>query len=124
TEDAGWRIEIKALPRLTEIGSSRGGTQIAHHPLDHIESPHQGYYTKDELRELVAYATERHITIVPEIDMPGHMIAAMAAYLYLSCTGKQLQVAEHWGIKEHILCGGMDTVYAFVEEELTGVMDI
>lgn len=124
TEDAGWRIEIKALPRLTEIGSSRGGTQIAHHPLDHIESPHQGYYTQDELRELVAYATERHITIVPEIDMPGHMMAAIAAYPYLSCTGKQLQVPEHWGIKEHILCAGKDTVYAFVEQVLTEVMDI
>ena len=124
TEDAGWRIEIKAFPRLTEIGSSRGGTQIAHHPLDHIASSHQGYYTQDELRELVAYAAERHITIVPEIDMPGHMMAAIAAYPYLSCTGEQLQVPEHWGIKEHILCAGIDTVYAFVEQVLTELMDI
>jgi hexosaminidase len=86
TEDQGWRIEIKQYPRLTEIGSRRKGTTpgvIGWH--DGI--PHAGFYTQEDIREVVAYAAERHITIVPEIEMPGHSLAALASYPELSCTG-------------------------------------
>ena len=105
TDDQGWRIEIKKYPRLTEIGARRRETMVGHYDAgqggDGI--PHSGHYTQDEIRDIVAYAAERHIEIVPEIDMPGHMTAAVAAYPELGCTGRQIEVATKWGIFDDIL---------------------
>ena len=97
TEDQGWRIEIKQYPRLTEIGSKRKGTTPGIIG-KHNGIPHGGFYTQADIREMVAYAAERHITIVPEIEMPGHSRAALAAYPELSCTGGSFEVACGFGM--------------------------
>ncbi len=112
TDDQGWRIEIKKYPRLTEVGSRRRETMVGHYDAgkggDGI--PHSGYYTQEEIRDIVAYAAQHHIEIVPEIDMPGHMTAAVAAYPELGCTGKPVEVATRWGILEDILHPGEEAV--------------
>ncbi len=115
TDDQGWRIEIKKYPRLTQISSWR------REPDGHIEG---GYYTQDELRELVRYAQSRFVTIVPEIEMPGHCTAALAAYPELSCTGGPFRVAIEWGIHRDVYCAGNDQVFQFLEDVLTEVMEI
>jgi hexosaminidase len=113
TEDQGWRIEIKKYPLLTKVGSKRAGTGVflinSH---DYI--PHGGFYTQQEIKEIVAYAADRHILIVPEIEMPGHSLAALAAYPELSCTGGPFEVATHFGIFPDIYCAGKDRVFAFL----------
>ncbi len=124
TDDQGWRIEIKKWPRLTTIGSQRSGTIIGtNSDLDDGIS-YGGFYTQAEAREIVAYAAARHITIVPEIDMPGHMLAALAAYPELGCTGGPYQVGHYWGVYKDVLCVSNPRVYEFVEDVLTEVMDI
>lgn len=119
TEDAGWRVEIKKYPLLTERGAWRRGTQSSrsHDSFDRL--PHGGYYTQSQIRDIVSYAQQRHITIIPEIDMPGHMLAALTAYPELSCTGGAFKVLEHWGIQEDVMCAGNEDTYHFIE----GVMD-
>ena len=124
TDDQGWRIEIKKWPRLTEVGSMRSGTIIGTNSDLDDGIPYGGYYTQAELREVVAYAAARHITIVPEIDMPGHMLAALAAYPELGCTGGPYQVGHYWGVYKDVLCVGNPKVYEFVQDVLTEVMDI
>ena len=124
TDDQGWRIEIKKWPKLTEIGSQRSGTIIGTNSDLDDGIPYGGYYTQAELREVVAYAAARHITIVPEIDMPGHMLAALAAYPELGCTGGPYQVGHYWGVYKDVLCVGNPRVYEFVQDVLTEVMDI
>ena len=124
TDDQGWRIEIKKWPKLTEVGSQRSGTIIGTNSDLDDGIPYGGYYTQAELREVVAYAAARHITIVPEIDMPGHMLAALAAYPELGCTGGPYQVGHYWGVYKDVLCVGNPRVYEFVEDVLTEVMDI
>jgi hexosaminidase len=135
SEDQGWRIEIKKYPLLTEIGSVRKGTIVGglnanlefekeHGYMETDGIPYGGYYTQAELREVVAYAAARHITIVPEIDMPGHMLAALAAYPELGCTGGPYQVGHYWGVYKDVLCVGNPRVYEFVQDVLTEVMDI
>ena len=124
TDDQGWRIEIKKWPRLTTIGSQRSGTIIGTNSDLDDGIPYGGYYTQAELREVVAYAAARHITIVPEIDMPGHMLAALAAYPELGCTGGPYQVGHYWGVYKDVLCVGNPRVYEFVQDVLTEVMDI
>lgn len=124
TDDQGWRIEIKKWPRLTTVGSQRSGTIIGTNSDLDDGIPYGGYYTQAELREIVAYAAARHITIVPEIDMPGHMLAALAAYPELGCTGGPYQVGHYWGVYKDVLCVGNPRVYEFVEDVLTEVMDI
>lgn len=124
TDDQGWRIEIKKWPRLTTVGSQRSGTIIGTNSDLDDGIPYGGYYTQAELREVVAYAAARHITIVPEIDMPGHMLAALAAYPELGCTGGPYQVGHYWGVYKDVLCVGNPRVYEFVQDVLTEVMDI
>lgn len=96
SDDQGWRVEIKRYPRLTEIGSCRDGTQIGHSALHIDDRRYCGFYTQDQIREVVAYAAKRYVTIVPEIDMPGHSTAAIAAYPFLGCDGK-VTVSRTWG---------------------------
>ena len=95
TEDQGWRIEIKKYPRLTEIGSIRKETGIGASRTEFDGKPYGGFYTQDEIREIVKYAQERYVTVIPEIDLPGHMLAALAAYPELGCTGGPYEVACH-----------------------------
>lgn len=128
TDDQGWRIEIKKYPKLTEVGSKRDGTLIGHYlPEDEEKQfdniPHSGYYTQDDLREIVAFAAARSITIVPEIDIPGHSQAAIAAYPELGCTDEPVEVRQTWGISEYILNPEESTI-DFYKDVLTEVMDI
>ncbi|MBK6266200.1 beta-N-acetylhexosaminidase [Marivirga sp. S37H4] len=123
TEDQGWRIEIKAFPKLTEIGAWRTGTMVGkydNHEYDSIR--YGGFYTQEEIKEIVAYAKERHITVVPEIEMPGHSLAALAAYPELSCTGGPFQVARKWGVFEDVYCAGNDSVFVFLETVMDEVL--
>ena len=124
TDDQGWRIEIKKWPKLIEVGSHRTGTIIGTNSDIDDETPYGGYYTQEEAREIVAYAKERHITVVPEIDMPGHMLAALASYPELGCTGGPYQVGHYWGVYKDVLCVGNEKVYQFIEDVLTEIMDI
>ncbi len=110
TEDQGWRLEIEKYPRLTEIGAWRD---------DGDGGRYGGFYTQDEVREIVSYAAERNITVVPEIELPGHAMAALAAYPDLGCAGREIQVETSWGIFEDVFCPGKERVFAFFE----GVLD-
>lgn len=126
TEDQGWRIEIKRYPRLTEIGSVRAQTVRGNSlwnfaAKDYDGIPHGGFYTQDEIRDVVAYAAQRQVTIVPEIEFPGHAQAAIAAYPELGNTGAQLQVKEEWGISRHTL-NPSDETLAFYRNVLAEVM--
>ena len=124
TEDQGWRIEIKQFPKLTEIGSVRNGTMIRKDWDSNDSIQYGGFYTQDECREIVKYAADRYITVIPEIDMPGHMVAAVTAYPELGCTGGPYSVRTIWGVSEELLCAGNDKVYDFVEKVLDEVMEI
>ena len=124
TDDQGWRIEIKKWSKLITIGSQRSGTIIGTNSDLDDETHHGGYYTQEQCREIVAYAAERHITVVPEIDMPGHMLAALASYPELGCTGGPYQVGHYWGVYKDVLCVGNPRVYEFVQDVLTEVMAI
>ena len=123
-EDQGWRIEIKKYPKLTEVGSQRAGTSKTMLGKQHDRIPHSGFYTQDEIREIVAYAAERRITIVPEIEMPGHSLAALASYPELSCTGGPFEVATHFGIFPDIYCAGKETVFSFLHEVLDEILEL
>jgi len=117
TEDQGWRIEIKKYPRLTEIGAWRAETRGD-------GTPHGGFYTQDDVREIVAYARERFVTIVPEIEMPGHTMAALAAYPELSCTGGPFDVATRWGVFKDVLCAGNEQTFEFLQDVLSEVIPL
>ena len=109
TEDQGWRIEIKRYPLLTEVGSVRKETKIGHYfdkEKGYDGRPYGGFYTQDEIRDIVAYATARQITVIPEIEMPGHAVAALACYPELGCTGGPYEVRTTWGICEDVFCVG------------------
>ncbi|QEC53054.1 beta-N-acetylhexosaminidase [Anseongella ginsenosidimutans] len=121
TEDHGWRIEIKKYPRLTEIGATREGTQRSHSREDVDRTPHSGYYSQEEIREVVAYAKQRYVTVVPEIEMPGHSLAALAAYPELSCTGGPFEMPLYWGIRQDIFCAGNEATFHFLEDVLSEV---
>ncbi len=122
TEDQGWRIDIKKYPKLTEIGAWRQETVMPKTWDQYDGKPYGGFYTQDEIREVVAYAAERHITVVPEIELPGHGVAALAAYPELGCVGKDYQVRTTWGIAEDIFCAGKDEVFAFLKDVFTEVI--
>lgn len=124
TDDQGWRIEIKRYPELTTIGAQRSGTILGTNSDLDDGIPHGGFYTQEEAREIVKYAQERHITIIPEIDMPGHMLAALACYPELGCTGGPYQVGHYWGVYTDVLCVGNPKVFEFVEGVLTEIMDV
>src|SRR5690606_13184999 len=106
TEDHGWRIEIEKYPKLTELGAWRSGTQYAHNRVNN--NAHGGYYTQDQVREIVKYAQDRYITVIPEIEMPGHATAALIAYPELSCTGGPFKPLINWGIQKEVFCAGND----------------
>ena len=147
TEDQGWRIEIKKYPKLTEIGSKRYGTIIGHHPgTGNDETAYGGFYTQEEVKDIVKYATERHITVIPEIELPGHASAAIAAYPFLSCfpeeptivtnnmgskAGKEAQangtpkiVQETWGVFDDVFCAGNEETFQFLEDVLEEIIPL
>jgi hexosaminidase len=123
TEDQGWRIEIKKYPRLTEVGSLRVGTSQGFGKA-HNGVPHGGFYTQEEIGEIMAYAAARHITIVPEVEMPGHSLAALASYPELSCTGGPFEVATGFGIFPDIYCAGKDSTFAFLQNVIDEMLDL
>ncbi len=117
TEDQGWRIEIKKYPRLTEIGAWRRET------MDDA-TPHGGFYTQEDIREVVAYAKKRFISVIPEIELPGHCQAALAAYPEISCSGGPFKVGTEWGIIYDVYCAGNDRTFELLEDVLTEVIDL
>jgi len=124
TDDQGWRVEIKKYPRLAEVASVRKGTCIGK-DFDSSDSiPYGGYYTQDEIRDVVRYAAERHINVIPEIDLPGHMVAALTAYPSLGCTGGPYDVWQRWGISDDVLCAGNDSVYIFIRDVLDEITEL
>lgn len=127
TEDQGWRIEIKKYPKLTEIGAFRSETLIGKagiKPAVYDGKPYGGFYTQEEVREVVAYAKSKFITIIPEIEMPGHSLAALAAYPELSCTGGPFKVGTTWGVFDDVYCAGKEETFRFLEDVLTEVRDL
>ena len=124
TEDQGWRIEIKKYPKLTEIGSKRSCTVIGHNSGEYDNTPYEGFFTQEEAREIVRYAQERYITVIPEVDLPGHMLAALASYPELGCTGGPYEVATQWGIFDDVLCIGNEKTLQFLEDVMTEIIDI
>ena len=124
SEDQGWRIEIKSRPLLTEVGSVRKGTCIGHDFNTSDSIPYGGFYTQDEAREIVKYAADRHITVIPEIDMPGHMLAALTSYPELGCTGGPYDLWQRWGVSEEVLCAGNDSVLSFIDDVLGEITEI
>ena len=126
TEDQGWRIEIKKYPKLTEVGAFRKDSMTAPRTKDpalrkFAGRPHAGFYTQDDVREVVRYAADRGITVLPEIEMPGHAVAAIASYPELGNTGKPIDVLTYWGVTEHVLGVG-DNVLRFFEDVLDEVL--
>jgi hexosaminidase len=128
TDDQGWRIEIKKYPRLTTVGAFRKDTMTPPRTKDPAArkfsgKPHGGFYTQDDVREVVRYAAERGVTVLPEIEMPGHATAAMAAYPELGNTAKPMEVLTYWGITDHVL-GVTDKVLRFFEDVLEEVLEL
>ncbi len=124
SEDQGWRIEIKKYPKLTEIGSHRRATMVKWGSDADDGVPVDGFYTQEEAREIVRYAAERFITVIPEIDMPGHMMAALASYPELGCTGGPYEVPVRFGVFTDVLCGGNEKTLQFAKDVLEEIMDI
>jgi hexosaminidase len=148
TEDQGWRIEIKKYSKLTEIGANRNGTIIGRYPgKGNNNKAYGGFYTQDQIKEVVAYAAERYINVIPEIELPGHSSAAIASYTWLSCfpgrstniplnmvsikSVEQLQqenriklVQETWGVFDDVFCAGKDSTFVFLQDVLDEVMDL
>lgn len=126
TEDQGWRIEIKQYPNLTQTGAFRKETLIgrARVSKEYDGIPHGGYYTQEDIKEIVAYAAERFITVVPEIEMPGHALAALASYPELGCTGGPYEVATGWGIFHDVMCAGKESTFEFLENVLDEVIEL
>lgn len=122
TDDQGWRIEIKKYPKLTEIGAWRSGSMVGHYRDQTFDNKkYGGFYTQEEIKEVVAYAKERHITVVPEIEMPGHALAALAAYPQYSCTGGPFEVGKTWGVLDDVFCP-KDETFTFLENILSEVI--
>ncbi|RTE53571.1 beta-N-acetylglucosaminidase [Arenibacter aquaticus] len=147
TEDQAWRIEIKKYPRLTKVGAYRNGTIIGHHPgTANDQEVYGGFYTQEDVKDIVAYAAKQHVTIIPEIEMPGHGAAAIAAYPYLSCfpeepttvfndmmsnKSRELQksgihkiVQETWGVMDDVFCGGKESTFEFLQDVLDEVIPL
>ena len=129
TDDQGWRIEIKRYPRLTEIGGYRTETQIGgfhENPITYEQGRYGGYYTQEQIREIVAYAAERHITVIPEIEMPGHAVAALAAYPELACGHgpKSFETSGRWGVLDDVFCPGKEPTFKFLEGVLDEVLEL
>jgi hexosaminidase len=123
TEDQGWRIEIKKYPKLTQVGAWRKDTMLTNRPPTYTGKPHGGFYSQDDIREIIAYAADRFITIVPEIEMPGHSQAAIAAYPELGNTGEPLEVAINWGVIENVY-NTEDSTIRFLQDVLAEVLEL
>ncbi|MDB4655320.1 family 20 glycosylhydrolase [Flavobacteriales bacterium] len=113
TEDQGWRIEIKKYPKLTEVGAWR---------TEEDGSRYGGFYTQEEIKEVVDYASARHVTVIPEIELPGHSLAALASYPHLACTDGPFEVTPEWGVFKDVYCAGNDSTFMFLEDVLSEVM--
>ena len=125
TDDQGWRFEIKKYPKLNTVGTQRAQTVIGRNSGKYDGTPYGPYlYTQDECREIVAYAAERNITVIPEIDLPGHMQAALAAYPELGCTGGPYEVWQIWGVSDDVLCAGNDATLQFITDVLAEVIEV
>lgn len=125
TDDQGWRVQVDKYPLLTEVGSHRAQTLVGRHDKGIYDGiPHGGWYTKEQLREVVEYAAARHIEVVPEIDMPGHMVSALASYPDLGCSGGPYKVREKWDIADEVLCVGNDKTMRFVEDVIDEICEI
>ena len=125
TDDQGWRIEIKKYPELTRVGGYRNGTIIGHYPGKGNDSiKYGGFYTQEQIKEVVKYASDRYITIIPEIEMPGHGCAALTAYPELGCTGGPYQVQGTWGVFDDVFCAGNEHTFQFLEGVLNEVMQL
>ena len=124
TDDQGWRIEIKKYPLLTQIGSKRAQTVIGHNSGKYDGKPYSGFYTQQQIRDIVKYAADRYITIVPEIDLPGHMQAALAAYPDMGCTGGPYEVWQKWGVSDNVLCAGNDKTLTFIDNVLKEITQL
>lgn len=124
TEDQGWRIEIKKYPKLQEIAAYRNETLIGHgrDPKNYDGVRYGGLYTQEEIKEIVQYAADRYVTVVPEIELPGHSLAALSAYPNLGCTGGPYEAATKWGVFEDVYCAGKEETFAFLEDVLDEVM--
>ena len=125
TDDQGWRVEIKKYPKLSTVAAERDETVIGKNS-GVYDSTHYGpfFYTQDDCREIVQYAAERHITVIPEIDLPGHMQAALAAYPEFGCTGGPYEVWKMWGVSDNVLCAGNDATLSFIEDVLGEIIEI
>ena len=124
TEDQGWRLEIKKYPLLTEVGSFRAGTQTTTDRSKHDGKRYGGYYTQEQVREVVAYAEKLGITVIPELDLPGHMLGALASYPWLGCTGGPYQVWTRWGVCDQVLCVGKESTFEFLFNVLDEICEL
>ncbi|RQO70043.1 beta-N-acetylglucosaminidase [Pedobacter sp. KBW06] len=131
TEDQGWRIEIKKYPRLQEVAAYRNGTQIGPDRKKDVDTiRYGGYYTQEQVKEIVAYASSRYVEVIPEIEMPGHSVAAITAYPYLACgavsfeNGKPFEVRKVWGVSKDLYCAGNEQVFTFLEDVLSEIMPL
>lgn len=124
TDDQGWRAEIKKYPKLTEVGAFRNGTVIKKDWGSNDGVRYGGYYTQEQMKDIVAYAGKLGIVVIPEIDLPGHMMGALAGYPELGCTGGPYEVWTRWGISDQVLCPGKDGMFTFLEDVFTELMDI
>lgn len=115
TDDQGWRIEIKRYPKLTEIGAER---------VEGEGFKHGGYYTQEQIKEIVDYAAERFITVVPELEMPGHELAAIAAYPELSCRDSHVKPRIVWGVEDVVMCPGKETMFTFLENVIEEMVSL
>jgi hexosaminidase len=125
TDDQGWRIEIKKYPKLHEIGSFRKETMLGKNfqPYKGDQTPHKGYYTQQEIREIVAYAKQRQVEVIPEIEMPGHARAALSAYPQFSCKKLPLEPLTMWGVSEDVFCAN-DSTFRFLYDILDEIMEL
>lgn len=124
TEDQGWRIEIKKYPRLTQVGAFRNGTMVGKDFKSNDGIRYGGYYTQEQIKDVVAYAQALGITIIPEIDLPGHMLGALAAYPELGCTGGPYEVWTKWGVSDQVMCPGKEGMFTFLEDVFTELMEL
>lgn len=124
TDDQGWRVEIKKYPELTEKGSIRKGTCVGKNWEELDGKPYGGYYTQEQIREVVAYAAAKGITIIPEIDLPGHMLAALTAFPELGCTGGPYDLWCRWGVSDDVLCVGKEETFEFIEGVLDEILEL
>lgn len=124
TDDQGWRIEIRKYPQLTEVGAYREQTMVQKNWDEFDGVRYGGFYTQEEVKDIVAYAAERHITVIPEIEIPGHSLGVLAAYPELGCRGDHYEVACKWGVFPEVLCPGKEATFKFWEDVLTEVMEL